>query len=133
MARPSKLSEPVVNRLCEAIRKGATYERACDYAGISYSTFNGWIQQAETAKSGQFLKFLEAIRTAEGEAAKRWLDIIDAAALNDGNWKAAAWMLSRRYPKDYGTSVQQVTGDDGAPLTIKIEYADVSDSNADAS
>jgi hypothetical protein len=48
----------------------------------------------------------------------KWLARIEQAASE--HWQAAAWKLERRYPKDYGRSVQQheVGGPDGGPLTI---------------
>lgn len=58
-----------------------------------------------------YLQFMQAIKEAEGHAVTRWLEQIDAAA-EAGSWQAAAWMLERRYPQEYGRRVveQQHSG-----------------------
>ena len=99
--RPSKLTEEIEEKLLQAIRIGTAYELACNYAEISYVTFRNWIKRGERAKSGEYREFLKKVRLAEGKAVVGWLAKIEKA-LNDGDWKAAAWKLSRRYPKNYG-------------------------------
>lgn len=96
MARPTKYTPETVKKITDAIKLGATYELACNYAGIDYSTFNEW-QKTKP-------KFSEAVKAAEGEAAVKWLAKIEAAAAK--SWQAAAWKLERRYPQDYGRTIQ---------------------------
>lgn len=121
--RPTKLTSETVKKLTDAIRAGATYALACKYAGISHQTFAEWQRkgQAELVRrdnprvkegtpewiAGQeFVTFLEAIQKAEGDAALGWLLKIEQAA-NQGHWQAAAWKLERRYPREYGRTVQE--------------------------
>lgn len=113
MARRSKYTPDVVQRIVQALELGATYEMASNYGGIDYMTFNRWRE----SKS----EFREAIKDAEGRAVVKWLAKIEQAA-TEGTWQAAAWKLERRYPHDFGKTVQenQITGKDGAPLTITI-------------
>lgn len=110
MGRKSKYTSETVKKITQAIELGATYELAAGYGGISVSTFNEW-RNSKPA-------FSAAIKEAEGRASVKWLARIEAAASE--HWQAAAWKLERRYPKDYGRSVQQheVSGADGGPLTI---------------
>lgn len=122
MARPSKFTPDTITRLANAIRMGATYDLACKYAGISYETFNDWrngkaFPQGTTAD--EKAQFSHAIQKAEGDAAIGWLTKIEAAA-NDGAWQAAAWKLERRYPSDYGRTVQQHEGPAGGPLVVSV-------------
>jgi hypothetical protein len=118
VARPTKYTAEVVERITEAIGLGATYELAAAYGGISYDTFRTW---RETKPA-----FFVALKEAEGEAAVRWLRRIEAAAEDDKHWQAAAWKLERRYPQDYGRTVatQEHTGAAGGPLRIVIETID---------
>jgi hypothetical protein len=101
MGRPTKLTPETQEKICHAIRLGAIYEHACNYAGVTYSSFRNWMIKGEAAKSGKFLDFFEAIKKAEGTASSKWLGMIEEAA-EDGNWQAAAWKLERRYPDAYG-------------------------------
>jgi hypothetical protein len=97
--RKSKYTPETVQKITQAIELGATYELACGFAGIAPATFYDWMNKKP--------EFSEAIKTAEGKGAVKWLAKIEAAA-TDGNWQAAAWKLERRYPTIYGRNVQDV-------------------------
>ena len=106
MGRPSKLTPKTQERIIGAIRVGATYALAAQYGGVAYNTFNEWMKKGEAAKRGAYREFYDAIKSAEGDAAVKWLALIDKAAAE--TWQAAAWKLERRYPGDYGRTVQSV-------------------------
>ena len=112
MARPTKLTAEVQKRVVDAVEYGATYEFACLYGGIGYSTFREWMLHGESDEADgldtPFTEFLEAIKMAEGKAVVKWLLLIEAAA--DEHWQAAAWKLERRYPAVFGRKVLDVTG-----------------------
>jgi transposase len=93
MARRTKYTPETVKKITDAIRLGAAYEDACNYAGISPDTLTRW--------RDQYADFAEQIKKAEGAATVGWLTKIEDAATN-GNWQAAAWKLERRYPDRYG-------------------------------
>jgi hypothetical protein len=118
--RRTKYTPETVDKLTQAIRLGATYQLACDYADISMQTFITWRDTKP--------EFLEAIKRAEGTAAVTWLAKIEAAA-SDGNWQAAAWKLERRYPDQYGRNRVEITGPEGAP--ISITFSKLADQPAD--
>ena len=105
--RPTKLTEETTSKLTQAISVGATYEHACGFAGIWYTTMLAWMKKGETAKSGPYYEFYKAIKEAEAKAVVKWSALIDKAA-NDGEWQAAAWKLERRYPHIYGRRVHQI-------------------------
>lgn len=115
MGRNTKLTPETQARIVEAIELGATYELAAQYGGIAYNTFNEWMKEGAEATTGKKAEFYEAIKAAEGNAVTGWLRKIEAAA-SDGNWQAAAWKLERRYPRDYGKTVQEQSGE----FTIRI-------------
>ena len=120
MARPRiEPTAAIRERVAQAIRMGATYEHAALYGGVSYDTFNRWMQRGERAGRGEFREFRDAVKAAEGEAVLLWLAKIEKAA-TDGSWQAAAWKLERRYPAAYGRQMHQhsheVTGRDGGPI-----------------
>jgi hypothetical protein len=99
---------PYIDKLVNAIAIGATYEIAALYAGISHDTFARWRKAGATAKPGTPLANLHARLTeAEGRAAVGWLARIESEAAN-GDWKAAAWKLERRYPESYGRTMQKI-------------------------
>jgi hypothetical protein len=136
IGRPTLLTPKTIEAITNAIALGATYELACQYAGISRTTFFMWKQKGEAererlANGGKpdsalgrkmrpFLDFLNAIEKAEGEAVVLWLAKIEQAA-SDGNWQAAAWKLERRYPKLYGRNYLTLGGDEEEPVAVRID------------
>lgn len=116
--RKTKLNQDVQDRLVNAIRMGATYDLACKYAGITYQTFLNWKANAAEQTSGSFVELFEAIARAEGEAAIKWLALLEKHATDDPSW--AAWKLERRYPEHYGRNRIELTGADGGAVQIDI-------------
>ena len=97
---PSLYTEERIERILEALRMGATYTLACNYAGVSYRRFREWMVDAEEVEGSQYAGLPEMVAEAEGIAAVGWLAKIEKAA-TEGVWQAAAWKLERRYPRDY--------------------------------
>lgn len=87
-------------RICEALRMGSSYELACDYAGVHYTTYRSWMRKAADRieagadESDQYVKFQYEIKKAIGDRTLCWLKIIQNSAEN-GQWQAAAWKLER--------------------------------------
>ncbi len=125
MARPSKLTPEITKRLTEAIRAGNYYEAACAYAGIHYSTFRKWMQKGETAKSGKFREFFEAVTRAEYEAEVRMVALWQKHMPED--YRAIRDFLERRYPDRWGRKrldyvkyeVDQLSGGSEGDTAIK--------------
>jgi len=110
--QPLKLAKPRVREnLLTAIGKGASYQIACGYAGISYQTLRRWVIRGEALLNLSEEEIAEHedkiyydlycdLKRVESYAALKWLEKIDKAA--DVHWQAAAWKLERRHPDDYG-------------------------------
>lgn len=97
MPRPAiKLDEGRRKRLMAALEAGATLRMSAAAAGVSEDTLARW-RKADADLQAD-------IETAEARGAVRALEVIQQAAAA-GTWQAAAWMLERRYPADYGRRV----------------------------
>lgn len=96
MARRTKLTKEITDKIIKAIKTGATYELCAQYAGIAPSTFYLWMKQGRERKSKQKIEFLESIKRAESMGAIGNLGLIQKSA-QDGDWKASAWILERRH------------------------------------
>lgn len=101
MARPSKFTPETVHGILGGIRAGLPYRLAAEAAGIHYDTFNEWSHGRFPRGADKDLKtaFPDQLTRAKGESALRLSGLITRAATDD--WKAAAWMLERRFPKDF--------------------------------
>jgi hypothetical protein len=121
VGRTTKLTKQTKEKILYAIRKGAPYELACNYARISYGVFWLWKQKAEYEKIPEFIQFFEDVREAEGETALKWLSKIDDA-MDAGTWQAASWKLERRHYKHF--SAQTPIIDMNERMT-NIEHGDL--------
>lgn len=121
--RRTKLTPEVSKRLTQAIQVGATYQLACQFAGITFQTFLNWKARAARGDR-QFLELFDGITRVEGEAAVKWLAIIEQHAMDNPAW--AAWKLERRYPDMYGRQRVELTGaKDAAPVSITVRVVDI--------
>lgn len=112
MGRPPKLTPEVQGEIVNAIVAGATYKAAAEYAGVSYESFNLWMKRP----GRMYLQFSQAVTRANARARVNLLARIQQSA-KDGDWRAAAWILERRFRDEYGQSVE-ITGDKEKPVHV---------------
>ncbi len=101
MPRPTKLSPQRQAQICEYVAQGHSREIAAQACGIAATTVYRWMKRGETEPDGPFGEFCMALKRADAEAEIACLRRIKAAA-EAGDWRAAAWMLERRYPEKWG-------------------------------
>ena len=100
MPRPTKLTPRLVDLAEEAMNLGMTVDMASDYCGVSRSTFYSWLSAGQQEHDGLRRAFSDAVRQGRARCAARLLATTNAAALTD--WRAAAWLLQRRFGYDSG-------------------------------
>ena len=100
-ARP-KFSLERKEILLQNIREGQTIKTACALAGISTATYQRWINIAEgnevphvQVDIEEYVKLRDEVEIAIAESQVKYVELINAAALEPRNWKAAAYMLER--------------------------------------
>ena len=85
-----KYSEDVAIIICTYLRKGCTIEAACQAANIGRATYYRWMDEIP--------QFKEFVNATESDVEATLLDTIREF----GDWRAAAWILERRYPQRWG-------------------------------
>ena len=83
----------ITSGLCRLLRHGLSRQAACDALGMNRFTFYDWF--------GKDSHFQTAIKKAEGRFVTDQVALIVKAA-KAGTWTAAAWLLERRRPEEYG-------------------------------
>ena len=126
MARPTKLTTELTERICLAIRLGNYAKVAAEMAGIGETTFYRWLEMAEKPNARKdYREFRESIKRAEAEAeVSRVARIVQAA--DNGTWQAAAWYLERKHGERWGRNDklrQEISGPNGTPVNLSIEEA----------
>ena len=110
--RPTKYDADTAKAIIGAIELGLPYRHACAYGGISEDTFARW--------RVKYADFAESVKAAEARAVAGRLARIRRA--EEDSWQAAAWYLERRYPQEFGRTVQDVNhgGQPDNPTPIVI-------------
>ena len=63
--RPPKLSPALIAEIAGFVREGLTNADACQMAGISASSFYGWLQRAEAEPGSIFSDLLDSLKDAQ--------------------------------------------------------------------
>ena len=130
--RPTKYTPEAVKIITDAIKEGLSFRDSCAMAGISEDTFADWRKDKAD--------FSEAVEKAVAEFKKQNLIAIRAAGLKklkdgslSGSWQANAWLLERRFPQEFGRTVQEQVGKDGGAIKHEhtIDMSKVSDEQLD--
>ena len=115
MARPTKLTPEVHEAIVDGINAGLTFRLSCARAGVTPATFYRWLEKGEAAQGGVFKEFCDTVSRARADSALRLVSQITLQAPTD--WRAAAFILERRFPDDYGRRAE-LTGKAGGPVQV---------------
>ena len=106
-----KYDEETTKKICQYIRVGNNYEDAAGLADIDERTLYRW--------KNKYPSFVTRLKRAEQESKAHDIAVIKKAG--ERQWQAAAWMLERKYHKEYALkTVMEHTGNSNEPLVIKI-------------
>ncbi len=123
--RNTKLTADVALRILNFIRSGAYKKHAANAAGVSVDAVDNWIRRGEQNDAVEpYESFAIDFRRAQAEDAIRDVQTISKAS--DKDWRAAAWKLERKYPREFGLK-QQVEhiaaagdGDGVGPVQVHV-------------
>lgn len=104
MPRKLKLNDEVIKDLCNYISNGLTNKDACAICGIPEETFYSWLRDAENGtgnKSHLQIKIKLAQSLKKAEANFKAFHLTKIMKSSNEDWKASAWMLERKFPKEY--------------------------------
>ncbi|MGH2964751.1 MAG: transposase [Solirubrobacterales bacterium] len=119
MARPTKLTPEVKQRIVQAVRAGNYAETSARSAGVSSATYYRWMKHGERESKGIYHDFFEEVRRAEAEAEVHAVAVI-RREIADGDWRAAAHYLERRHP-DRWRRRETLEHDGSSRLVISAE------------
>lgn len=135
--RPTLLDDDRLERISNALRDGASIENASRAAGIHRATYHNWMERGRNERDRiaaglevdenetPFLDFLDNIEKAQAEAAVNFIGEIANHARN-GTWQAAAWILERKFPREWGRFDRtEHTGSEGGPVRLDVSTEDL--------
>jgi hypothetical protein len=127
VARPTKLTGEVTERIVQAIRAGNYAEAACQAAGVGTSTFYRWMARGVAEPASEYGAFREQVLRAEGEAEVHAVAIIRRAMAED--WRAALAYLERRHANRWRPRQQTELIAGPAPDASGLDLSRLSDTD----
>ena len=118
VGRPTKLTPEAQEIIIGGIAAGLTYRLSCQRAGVTPTTFYVWLEKGAAQRGGIYSEFADAVARAKSDSALRLVSTIMLQAPAD--WRAAAFILERRFPDDYGKRTE-ITGKEGGPVAVKVD------------
>ena len=114
VGRPSKLTDEVEKKICDAVRAGSYLSVAARCACVSESTVHGWLRLArEEGADERLVAFAGALDKAEADGEVHTVGII-RREIARGNVRAGFEFLARRHPERWSRSR---TSDPSLPAT----------------
>ena len=105
MARPTKLTKKMIDELCKVIENGGSNVDACSICMLNQSTFYLWLNRAQEdialGKNTIYVEFFNRLKTAESKCKMAHLQVINRVAIKGDTWQASAWLLERKFPKEF--------------------------------
>ena len=127
MARPTKLTKELQQQIGENVALGLTYALSSTAAGITYQTFNDWMNKGKNSKSGEYFEFYKHIQKCNADTALKCLERLKKV-VDEGDCRAAMWILERRFHADFGRrdyrKINAVTENKNENFEILVNDAD---------
>ena len=116
-----KFTRKLVDQIVELKRDGLCDADIIAAIGVNQSTFYRWLKDGENAKSGVKRALYTELKKAESEYKRSLLTTIKSAAMSRAQyWTAAAWLLERKYPMEYGKMERKAEESDNAPVQLTL-------------
>lgn len=105
--RPTSLTPELQDRIVDLLNVGVSKGALCEALDLSEHTLRYWLARADDDVE-PYRTFRTRFREAENKQKVWALKILEKAANADPvkAWKAAAFILERRWPREFGTSGQ---------------------------
>jgi len=100
--RKTKLTPEIQERIVSACKLGMPDEYVARLAGISNKTLQRWKQRGELGKSAEFRKFNLLIGEARSDVMQNALFVVNRAAIEGREYRAATWLLEKLFPEHFG-------------------------------
>jgi hypothetical protein len=121
--RKTKLTMQMVETAIE-LKKAGMYDKYIIAAlGVNPSTFYRWMADGETARQGSAKRALcDGIKKAEGDFVLSLSERIWEASKKPQHWTAAAWLLERTHPDEYGKAERKTEDANDAPMQLMLDF-----------
>lgn len=135
--QPTKFTPDRIDLYLRARRLGTPKLASAHIAGWSTSLIMLYLQRGHDARERheqgerlthsdqRWVEFLAADEQAEGELKQALLARIQSAAQQPQHWQAAAWILHRRFPDEFGPTRIEISGPGGGPIRVDVRASEL--------
>lgn len=99
-----KLTPELAEEAIRLVKGGASNADVISYLGVAEGTFYAWLRDPQNDAQRALA---QGLKKAETERKLWHLQRIHKAA-EEGDWKASAWYLERRYPREYARTQRTI-------------------------
>jgi len=103
--RPTSLTPDVREKILMALGLGNYRKDAAEFAGIDPRSLQRWLARGKRDPEGEYGEFAREVAAAESRAKIAAMGCVNKAA-RDGDWRAATWMLERKWPAQFSDRSQ---------------------------
>ena len=118
MARPSKLTEELIQEIADNLSDGLPITYTCDLLGITKMSFSNWMRQGEQDFNDEIESlsslFFYSIKKAQAEYVKNAMRDIQSGRQG---WQGQSWWLERTR-QDFMPKQEITAGDDGKVTVV---------------
>lgn len=100
-----KLTSDTHAVIVDAVANGVPYKHAAAKAGISERSLLRWLAWGKAGKE-PFASLVAALKRVEANYIQKHLKTITDASYD--SWQAAAWILERRHPEEFGSNRHEI-------------------------
>lgn len=97
--RKPKLTSKLVEQAVEMKSHGLTNADICRALGVSETAWYKWLKEPDTKLK---VALVEGLKKSEAQYKEELLSRVMGASEKPQHWTAAAWLLERRYPDEFG-------------------------------
>jgi hypothetical protein len=117
--RRTKLTPELQDQICTLLANHNSKQSTCQILGISRTAFYQWMRKGEREEGRKYIQFCKAVNKAQAQSVM----VLTNAIANAPSWKAAAWLLERLHPEEFGRRrvIEYITPDDEPP--VKVEHS----------
>ena len=120
-------SQDKVEKFLQCLQKGLNIRDSLLIAEINEATYYAWLRYSKAEKAG-FEDFVYRVARARINTKETMLEAVQKAANADDKraWRAAAWLLEKSFPKEYGSELVREFQDEDI-ITAPVEYDEMQD------
>ncbi|MBQ9004023.1 MAG: hypothetical protein IJ087_19430 [Eggerthellaceae bacterium] len=118
--RKPKLTYKMVEQAIEMKSHGLSNADICRGLGVSETAWYKWLKDPDTNPK---VALVEGLKKSEAQYKEELLSRVMGASEKPQHWTAAAWLLERRYPDEFGRAerTREDKADEVPKITLGVE------------